>query len=83
MTTDLLGSILEPRWYQIIPGATDSQLALRNLTVATSAVDKARYSSSPASHSKFAVGIVFTLSEMLWPLRPLNEIILNLVSSFF
>lgn len=60
---DLSGAMPEDVWSQIIPRANAGNLALRNLTLAVSAMDKARHSSSPASHSKFAVSIVFLVAH--------------------
>ncbi|KAE9370402.1 hypothetical protein N431DRAFT_546260 [Stipitochalara longipes BDJ] len=52
---DISGAMPEDVWNQVIPRAAESAPALRNLTLAVSAMDKARHSSSPASHSQYAV----------------------------
>lgn len=55
VTLDLSGSMPETMWNKVIPRAIDSEPALRNLTIAVSAIHKARQSFSAASHSQFAV----------------------------
>jgi hypothetical protein len=77
MTIDLSGSMPEAVWSQVIPRAIDSELSLRNLTVAVSAMDKARHSSSMASHIQFAVSTLL-LYPNFWAVRFLHEIILIL-----
>jgi hypothetical protein len=48
----------EEVWSQVIPRANVGHMALRNLTLAVSAMDKARHSSSPVPHSQFGVRII-------------------------
>jgi Fungal Zn(2)-Cys(6) binuclear cluster domain len=55
VTLDLSGSMPETMWSKVIPRAINSEPALRNLTIAVSAIHKARQSSSAVSHSQFAV----------------------------
>ena len=57
---DLSGCMPEDVWNQVIPRASESAQALRNLTLAVSAMDKARHSSSRASHSQYAVRTMFS-----------------------
>lgn len=55
---DLSGAMPEEVWSQVIPRANVGHMALRNLTLAVSAMDKARHSSSPVPHSQFGVRII-------------------------
>ncbi|KAH8789107.1 hypothetical protein F5882DRAFT_109735 [Hyaloscypha sp. PMI_1271] len=50
---DLSGAMPDEVWSQVIPRANVGHMALRNLTLAVSAMDKARHSSSPVPHSQF------------------------------
>jgi hypothetical protein len=60
---DLSGIMPEYAWTQVIPHSASSELALRHLILAVSATDKARHSSSPASHSQFAMRSLFSYSN--------------------
>jgi hypothetical protein len=57
---DLSGAMPEEVWSHVIPRANTGHMALRNLTLAVSAMDKARNSSTPAPHSQFAVRTIFS-----------------------
>jgi hypothetical protein len=57
---DLSGAMPEEVWSQVIPRANVGHMAIRNLTLAVSAMNKARNSSSPVPHSQFGVRIILS-----------------------
>jgi hypothetical protein len=63
---DISGAMPEDVWSQVIPQASESTQALRDLTLAVAAIDKAMHSSSLASHFKYAVCTIFS-----FPIQPI------------
>jgi hypothetical protein len=57
---NLSGAMPEDVWSDVIPRANVGHIALRNLTLAVSAMDKAKQSSSPVLHSQFAVRTILS-----------------------
>jgi len=68
---NLSGCMPEDVWNEVIPRASESAQALRNLTIAVSAMDKARHSSSPESHSQYAVRIISLVILLLHQTSPM------------